>query len=135
MNSYCTFGLQLRAREGLSLNKDALAVGALLRALSDPQQADFANYAASKTTQLLEDALGGNCVTVCVVTLTPDVYTSRITLQYAQLIRSIYNYPLVNEVCACTWQHTIFDACVLRLPEHFHATPLSSSHPSLPLSR
>jgi len=87
----------LRAREGVALTKDVIAVGALLHALSDPMRRDFANYSASKTTQLLEDVFGGNCVTLCLVTLTPDVVTSATPLRFSQMLRGIENYPQRNE--------------------------------------
>jgi hypothetical protein len=51
---------QLCAREGVALNRDALAFDALLKALAEPTTVDYANYAASNATRLLEDALGGN---------------------------------------------------------------------------
>jgi hypothetical protein len=87
----------LRAREGVSLTKDVLAVGALLQSLSDPARRDYANYGASKTTLLLEDVFGGNCVTMCLVNLTPDVVTSATPLRYSQMLRAIENYPQRNE--------------------------------------
>ena len=88
---------QLRAREGATLNKEIIAIGSLIRSLSNETQVDYANYNQSKTTMFMEEILGGNCVTICIATLTPDIYTSRITLQYAQLIKNISNYPIINE--------------------------------------
>jgi hypothetical protein len=45
----------------------------------------------------LEDVLGGNCITICIVNLSPNVETSRITLQYSQLLRAIRNFPIIND--------------------------------------
>jgi hypothetical protein len=59
---------ELRLREG-SVNKELLGVSSLLMAMSSAKNVDFAPYNACKTAQLLEEVLGGNYETTCIVTI------------------------------------------------------------------
>ena len=57
-------------------------------------QVDTVSYAESKTTLLLEEALGGNSITLCIATLSPvDVEISRVVLEHLVLMTQIQNYP------------------------------------------
>lgn len=57
-------------------------------------QVDTVSYAESKTTLLLEEALGGNSITMCIATLSPvDLDMSRVVLEYLIMLTQIHNYP------------------------------------------
>jgi hypothetical protein len=73
-----------------------------VRSLSDPLTADHANYGASTATALLDDCLGGNCLTHCVLTVAPAVTPgARAALRLAAALRCVRNHPVVNEERAC----------------------------------
>lgn len=55
---------QLRATEGLQINREIIAFGNMCKSLKDPEHADFANYNESFTTQILSDCMGGNSITL-----------------------------------------------------------------------
>ena len=87
----------LRLREGVSVNRAIFSLGSLIKTLSSPSSAPFANYDDSMLTKLLGDALGGNCYTTLLATVASGEWElSRTTLTYAELARRVQNYPIVN---------------------------------------
>lgn len=87
----------VRAREGPVLNKEVLALGTILRQMSNPQEAPFCDFTASQTTHMLLEAFGGNCLTLMVAAVSPrGTPTTGRTLEYAQLARHIQNYAVKN---------------------------------------
>jgi hypothetical protein len=91
---------ELRAREGPERHRAILAFSHLVRQLAaNSVETPFANYRQSKLTRMLEDILGGNCVTVCLATLDGDMSRQReaaATVRNLKMIQSIQNYPLVE---------------------------------------
>ena len=91
----------LRQREGPEKHRAILAFSHLVRQLAaNSAETEFANYRGSKLTRLLEDVLGGNCVTVCLATLDPDASKQNqavATIQHVKMLQNIQNYPLVED--------------------------------------
>jgi kinesin family protein 18/19 len=81
-----------RLREGANINQSLLALGNCINALSQRKAKSFIPYRRSKLTRLLKDALGGNCRTVMIATLSPSslvVEDSLNTLKYASQATTI----------------------------------------------
>lgn len=90
----------LRATEGLQINRELIALDNVVRALSDgDDQADFANYAESRTTEVLGDALGGNANAVAVVHVVASdpLPATLAACRLARAMKSVVNYPIVND--------------------------------------
>jgi hypothetical protein len=90
----------VRAREGIDKHKAILSFGHLVKQLSnDTQESAYANYGHSKLTHLMEDVLGGNCVTVCLATIGQDPAQQKgaaATLRYvSKHLQQIRNFPMV----------------------------------------
>lgn len=61
-----------RLKEGGHINKSLLALGNVIRLLSDPKTAvEYINYRDSKLTRILSASLGGNALTSIICTVTP----------------------------------------------------------------
>lgn len=87
----------LRIREGINLNKGLLSVAELIRNLSQGMN-DYVRYDQSAVTLLMSDILGGNCLAMGVFCLqNGDMVGSSLSLNYMRMIRSIHNFPVVND--------------------------------------
>lgn len=92
---------ELRIREGVPVNQGLFAMRDVVRALSERTSADplaitadTANYAASKLTLLLSEALGGNCFTAVVASVRQgEGALSGETLAAAAQARRVVNAP------------------------------------------
>lgn len=60
-----------RLKEGGHINKSLLALGNVIRFLSDGNVPNFINYRDSKLTRILSASLGGNAMTSIICTVTP----------------------------------------------------------------
>ena len=90
----------VRAREGIDKHKAILAFGHLAKQLaSDTQEAAIVNYRQSKLTHMMEEVLGGNCVTVVLATIGQDPAQGKAaaaTLRYvSNYLQKIRNFPMV----------------------------------------
>ena len=57
----------------------------------------FTPYDDSHLTQLLQDALGGNCLSFALLCLAPDDFDgSKATVRLGQLLAGVFNFPVVN---------------------------------------
>lgn len=60
-----------RLKEGGHINKSLLALGNVIRVLSEDSRPPFINYRDSKLTRILSASLGGNAMTSIICTITP----------------------------------------------------------------
>ncbi|XP_062513671.1 kinesin-like protein KIF3B [Corticium candelabrum] len=92
-------GKQLK--EGAAINKSLSALGNVINALADPKKrTTHVPYRDSKLTRILQESLGGNCVTVMLAMISPaDVNHGETlsTLQYANRAKNIQNVSRKNE--------------------------------------
>ncbi|CAD7971008.1 unnamed protein product [Amoebophrya sp. A25] len=87
--------------ESKKINTSLLALGNVIQALADTKC--HVPYRDSKLTRLLEDSLGGNCVTTIVAMVSPAYEAfqeSLSTLKFASRAKSIVNAPVLNVVNA-----------------------------------
>eukprot|EP00003_Mantamonas_plastica_P002705 TRINITY_DN1206_c0_g2_i10.p1 TRINITY_DN1206_c0_g2~~TRINITY_DN1206_c0_g2_i10.p1 ORF type:complete len:879 (-),score=332.36 TRINITY_DN1206_c0_g2_i10:832-3468(-) len=90
----------VRQKESATMNKGIISLANIVRKLgrSNRSQDVFVNYRQSKLTALLEDALGGNCITSVICALRrDDAEGSLATAELCQLMRNIRNFPLLND--------------------------------------
>ncbi|XP_022097214.1 coiled-coil domain-containing protein 78-like isoform X2 [Acanthaster planci] len=93
----------LKRMEGTLLNKSLLALGSLIEELArKPGAARILSYEASKLTNLLRDALGGNCNTKVIVHQKPrsDARITQAVLNAAECFGQITNFFLLNDTAA-----------------------------------
>jgi kinesin family protein 1/kinesin family protein 3/17 len=92
-------GKQLK--EGAAINKSLSALGNVINALADPKKrGSHVPYRDSKLTRILQESLGGNCLTVMLAMISPaDVNHGETlsTLQYANRAKNIQNVSKKNE--------------------------------------
>lgn len=105
-----------RLEESKRINQSLSALGNVIAALTDPKRrgggagagagagppssTGHIPYRDSKLTRLLEDSLGGNCVTTLVATVSPSACSfaeSLSTLKFATRAKTVVNAPRVNE--------------------------------------
>ena len=83
-------------REGPTLNKELIGVSNLINSFTD--KVTEAPYADCKTNLLLQETLGGNCVSFGIICL--DVSSNKLLnkaiLQYASKLNQIENFPVIN---------------------------------------
>ncbi|RLN71775.1 hypothetical protein BBJ28_00017142 [Nothophytophthora sp. Chile5] len=98
-----TSGASVRLSEGPLLNKSLFAFQEVVQTLggSDadgaPASSAPVRYQASQLTTLLQDALGGNCLTFVLLCLSPgDLAGSTATLQLGRLLPRVHTFPVVN---------------------------------------
>lgn len=87
----------IRAREGPSLGKSVLTLQSVAESLERGEQ-DYALFSESKLTQLLEDSLAGNCITlVLALAKQGEGEATAATLQLAEMLREGSTYPAIND--------------------------------------
>lgn len=101
----------MRLSEGPLLNKALFAFAGVLDACANSASASsgrvsswpehrasvYPAYDASHFTTMLEDVVGGNCLSLALASLTQsDVSGSKATLQLSRALTHVRNYPLVN---------------------------------------
>ena len=98
----CSDGLSdqpLSRRGHPSLLRPLRSFRKLVMDLSDISNAINANYFDSKLTQILREALGGNCISCLFVTLNPLFKKDgqlELLLRCARHVQDITNYPIIN---------------------------------------
>jgi len=90
-----------RLEECKKINQSLSALGNVISALADQKQSKtHIPYRDSKITRLLEDSLGGNCITTMMAMISPTVDAfneSLSTLKFANRAKNIKNAPIINE--------------------------------------
>ena len=87
----------VRFREASNINQGLLALGRVIKARTEG--AEHVPYRDSKLTQLLQESLGGNCVTTLILTISPNSFEmaeTLSTLNYAHKAKVIENKPTKN---------------------------------------
>ncbi|KAF4722522.1 hypothetical protein FOZ62_008446, partial [Perkinsus olseni] len=99
----------IRLEESKKINQSLSALGNVIAALTEASRAEamasgtgrsHIPYRDSKLTRLLEDSLGGNCITAMVAMISPAAEAfgeSLSTLKFANRAKSIRNTPVLNE--------------------------------------
>ncbi|KAF4693699.1 hypothetical protein FOZ60_010372 [Perkinsus olseni] len=99
----------IRLEESKKINQSLSALGNVIAALTEASRAEATAsgsgrshipYRDSKLTRLLEDSLGGNCITAMVAMISPAAEAfgeSLSTLKFANRAKSIRNTPVLNE--------------------------------------
>lgn len=91
-----------RLKESVGINQGLLALGKVIRALTQPSRGGSSvhvPYRESKLTRFLQDSLGGNSHTVmlaCVSPVDSSLAETLSTLQYASLARAVQNKLVAN---------------------------------------
>lgn len=88
-----------RLIEGANINRSLLALGNCINALCDPRKRGHVPYRDSKLTRLLKQSLGGNCMTVMIVCVSPSSAhydETHNTLQYANRAKEIKTKAVRN---------------------------------------
>jgi len=89
---------ELRTLEGNTLNKSLLTFQNICRGLAGQQGKEFISHRSSNFTHLLVDALGGNCVTLCIAHLNQHQFDSnRATIGLLHSLQKVSNYPVMND--------------------------------------
>lgn len=89
-----------RLEESKKINQSLSCLGNVIAALTDSKPRTHIPYRDSKLTRLLEDSLGGNCLTTMIATISPalESFAETIsTLKFANRAKNIQNKPRVNE--------------------------------------
>ncbi|ETL42519.1 hypothetical protein L916_06682 [Phytophthora nicotianae] len=90
-------GTAVRLSEGPLLNKSLFALQDVVESLSRSTDEGPVHYQGSQLTTLLQDALGGNCLTFVLLCLSPgDMKGSTATLQLGKLLSRVCTFPVVN---------------------------------------
>ncbi|KAK3247056.1 hypothetical protein CYMTET_43437 [Cymbomonas tetramitiformis] len=90
-----------RLKEGCHINQSLLALGKVIRALTDGKSVAHVPYRDSKLTRILQHSLGGNARTAIVCTVSPAIEhldQSKKTLGFAAAAKMVVNCAQVNEV-------------------------------------
>ena len=88
---------ELRMREGSKINKELIGIADLINSFQEVDRQP--PYHDSITNSLLQDVIGGNCVSFVLVCLN-SVDNDEINiaaLEYAQKISQIENFPVIND--------------------------------------
>lgn len=90
-----------RLEECKKINQSLSALGNVISALTDHRQPKtHIPYRDSKITRLLEDSLGGNCITTMMAMVSPVIEAfgeSLSSLKFANRAKNIKNDPIINE--------------------------------------
>jgi hypothetical protein len=93
----CSGSEGARQTEASNINRGLLALGRVIKAIVDKRS--HVPYRDSKLTRLLEESLGGNSVTLMILTVSPnhlDADETVSTLNYANMAKLILNRPTKN---------------------------------------
>lgn len=94
--SVCVSGI--RMEETNKINQSLSALGNVIAALTDRRPRGHVPYRNSKLTRLLEDSLGGNCLTTMVAMVSCTACSETLsTLKFAYRAKAVKNTPHVNE--------------------------------------
>ena len=87
--------------ESKKINKSLSALGNVINALTEPKgNINHIPYRDSKLTRLLEDSLGGNCITTLITMISPCqnfINETLSSLSFAKRAKKIKNRPVINE--------------------------------------
>jgi len=90
-----------RLEECKKINQSLSALGNVISSLADQKQnRTHIPYRDAKITRLLEDSLGGNCITTMMAMVSPTIDAfgeSLSTLKFANRAKNIKNAPIINE--------------------------------------
>jgi len=89
-----------RLDESKKINQSLSALGNVISALTDVKGRPHIPYRDSKLTRILEDSLGGNCITTVIATVSPalEAYAESLsTLKFANRAKEIKNKAKLNE--------------------------------------
>eukprot|EP01083_Nonionella_stella_P277608 943691_1 len=89
-----------RLEESIKINQSLSALGNVIAALTDTKRRVHIPYRDSKLTRILEDSLGGNCITTVMAMISPALESfleSVSTLKFANRAKNIQTRPQVNE--------------------------------------
>ena len=84
------------------IGKNLSSVGNVIHAIREKAagKTKFVPYRDSNVTRVLQNALGGNCHTYLLCTITPGInsYDETLsTLRFGDRARKIFNNPIINE--------------------------------------
>uniref|UniRef100_A0AAY5KCZ3 Kinesin motor domain-containing protein n=1 Tax=Esox lucius TaxID=8010 RepID=A0AAY5KCZ3_ESOLU len=86
----------MRLKDSVHINTGLLALGNVIRALSDPSRRNHVPYRDAKITRLLRDSLGGSAHTLMLACVSPShnsVTETLSVLQFASRARHVKNRP------------------------------------------
>lgn len=89
-----------RLDESKKINQSLSALGNVISALTDVKGRPHIPYRDSKLTRILEDSLGGNCITTVIAMVSPalEAYAESLsTLKFANRAKEIKNKAKLNE--------------------------------------
>ena len=89
-----------RLDESKKINQSLSALGNVISALTDTKTRPHIPYRDSKLTRILEDSLGGNCITTVIANVSPalEAFTESVsTLKFASRAKEIKNSAKLNE--------------------------------------
>ena len=89
-----------RLDESKKINQSLSALGNVISALTDSKGRPHIPYRDSKLTRILEDSLGGNCITTVIAMVSPalEAYAESLsTLKFASRAKEIKNRARLNE--------------------------------------
>ncbi len=87
-------GVGIRASESRAINQGLLALGRVIKARTE--RSEHVPFRDSKLTRILEESLGGNCITTLILTVSPnhkEVAETLSTLNYAHKAKSVETKP------------------------------------------
>eukprot|EP00050_Salpingoeca_kvevrii_P005168 m.272751 g.272751 ORF g.272751 m.272751 type:complete len:1251 (+) comp11088_c0_seq1:32-3784(+) len=87
-------------KETRDINTSLSAFGKVVLALTSRQGRTHTPYRDSKLTRILQDSLGGNCLTTMITTISPasvSYFESVSSLKFANRAKSVKNVAVVNE--------------------------------------
>ncbi|KAJ8005966.1 hypothetical protein DPEC_G00123360 [Dallia pectoralis] len=94
----------MRLKDSVHINTGLLALGNVIRALSDPHRRNHVPYRDAKITRLLRDSLGGSAHTLMLACVSPSHHSVTETLsvlQFASRARHVKNQPGLCPAMAC----------------------------------
>ena len=111
-----------RLEECKKINQSLSSLGKVISCLADKglKPKKHIPYRDSKLTRLLEDSLGGNCITTFIAMISPCVISfneSLSTLKFAKRAKKIKNKPRINENINKTSLLVKYEQELLRLKE------------------
>ena len=89
----------LNVEEGKMINKSLSQLGLIIKCLTD-QNCNYVPYRDSKLTRILQQSIGGNCMTSLILTCSLSEYNyfeTMCTLRFGLRAKRIRNKPIVNK--------------------------------------